>query len=264
FDNNVSFEEELVHQRLRKTLKHVLELSLCIYLDDRARGRIYLRRTFVTGFLAQSNSSSNTVALDSPYLLVLNTGASQSRQHARSGGIYPGTLPLDRVEVLVQTEMELELEQSQQGSSYEFSADMSAVSIENSAINVFPNCKCVCNPCPVKAEPAQNGSSCRPTKKQSDKHNRRSSAKDSESSCWPSSKKRQAKKQGWRQWLYWRSSKEVAKTKDNNLVPPLADVELSKTATIGGGPNIGEGVQLSRMPSLDMDLIWDALLVSDA
>ncbi|GKC74409.1 hypothetical protein Tco_1120292 [Tanacetum coccineum] len=39
-------------------------------------------------------------------------------------------------------------------------ADMSAVAIENSAINVFPNCNCVCNPCPVKAEPAQNGSSC--------------------------------------------------------------------------------------------------------
>nr|GFA46350.1 hypothetical protein [Tanacetum cinerariifolium] len=37
-DNNVSFEEELVHQRLRKTLTHVLELSSCIYLDDRARG----------------------------------------------------------------------------------------------------------------------------------------------------------------------------------------------------------------------------------
>nr|GEZ72953.1 hypothetical protein [Tanacetum cinerariifolium] len=36
-DNNVSFEEELVHQRLRKTLTHVLELSSCIYLDDRAR-----------------------------------------------------------------------------------------------------------------------------------------------------------------------------------------------------------------------------------
>nr|GEU30981.1 putative reverse transcriptase domain-containing protein [Tanacetum cinerariifolium] len=36
FDNNVSFEEELVYQRLRKTLTHVLELSSCIYLDDRA------------------------------------------------------------------------------------------------------------------------------------------------------------------------------------------------------------------------------------
>nr|GEV99512.1 hypothetical protein [Tanacetum cinerariifolium] len=38
FDNNVSFEEEVVHQRLRKTLTHVLELSLCIYLDDEACG----------------------------------------------------------------------------------------------------------------------------------------------------------------------------------------------------------------------------------
>nr|GEX89467.1 hypothetical protein [Tanacetum cinerariifolium] len=38
FDNNVSFEEEDVHQRLRNTLTHVLELSSCIYLDDRAWG----------------------------------------------------------------------------------------------------------------------------------------------------------------------------------------------------------------------------------
>nr|GEX29373.1 hypothetical protein [Tanacetum cinerariifolium] len=37
-DNDISFEEEVVHQRLRKTLTHVLELSSCIYLDDRAWG----------------------------------------------------------------------------------------------------------------------------------------------------------------------------------------------------------------------------------
>nr|GEY02323.1 hypothetical protein [Tanacetum cinerariifolium] len=43
--------------------------------------RINLRRTSVTGFPAQSISSSNTIALDSPNLLVLNTGASQIRQH---------------------------------------------------------------------------------------------------------------------------------------------------------------------------------------
>nr|GEV74228.1 ribonuclease H-like domain-containing protein [Tanacetum cinerariifolium] len=36
FNNDVSFKEELVHQILRKTLIHVLELSSCIYLDDRA------------------------------------------------------------------------------------------------------------------------------------------------------------------------------------------------------------------------------------
>nr|GEX82324.1 hypothetical protein [Tanacetum cinerariifolium] len=38
FDNNVSFKEVLVHQRLRKTLTHVLELSSCVYLDDQACG----------------------------------------------------------------------------------------------------------------------------------------------------------------------------------------------------------------------------------
>nr|GEY33960.1 hypothetical protein [Tanacetum cinerariifolium] len=73
--------EELVHQRFQKTLTHLLELSSCIYLDDRARDRINLRRTFVARFPVQSNSSSNTIALDSPYLLVLNTEASQSGQH---------------------------------------------------------------------------------------------------------------------------------------------------------------------------------------
>nr|GEY90221.1 reverse transcriptase domain-containing protein [Tanacetum cinerariifolium] len=38
FTKNVSFEEEVVHQRLRKTLTHVLELSSCVYLDVRAWG----------------------------------------------------------------------------------------------------------------------------------------------------------------------------------------------------------------------------------
>ncbi|KAK4751276.1 hypothetical protein SAY87_004758 [Trapa incisa] len=33
---------------------------------------------------------------------------------------------------------------------------------------------------------------------------------------------------------------------------------------IQGGDNISEGVQLSRMPSLDMELIWEAILVSDS
>nr|GEZ48412.1 hypothetical protein [Tanacetum cinerariifolium] len=49
---------------------------------------INLRRTSVTGFPAQSNSSSNTIALDLPHLLVLNTGASQSRQHVDTSLIH--------------------------------------------------------------------------------------------------------------------------------------------------------------------------------
>ncbi|GJZ25129.1 hypothetical protein Tco_0562588 [Tanacetum coccineum] len=41
-------------------------------------------RTSLTGFPAQSVRSSNSYALDSMYLLVLNTGTSQSRQHDMS------------------------------------------------------------------------------------------------------------------------------------------------------------------------------------
>nr|GEV14871.1 hypothetical protein [Tanacetum cinerariifolium] len=50
--------------------------------------RINLRRTSVTGFPAQSISSSNTIALDSPNLLVFNTRASQSRQHVDTNLIH--------------------------------------------------------------------------------------------------------------------------------------------------------------------------------
>nr|GEV33643.1 hypothetical protein [Tanacetum cinerariifolium] len=80
FDNNVSFEEEVVYQRLRKTLTHVLELSSCIYLDDRAWG--------VLNFDSAGVRSSNAIALDSPNLLVLNTRASQSRQHVDTSLIH--------------------------------------------------------------------------------------------------------------------------------------------------------------------------------
>ncbi|GJU68162.1 reverse transcriptase domain-containing protein [Tanacetum coccineum] len=43
---------------------------------------VQFRRTSLTRFPAQSVRSSNAVALDSPYLLVLITGTSQSRQHS--------------------------------------------------------------------------------------------------------------------------------------------------------------------------------------
>nr|GEX46297.1 hypothetical protein [Tanacetum cinerariifolium] len=49
-------------------------------------GRFNLRRTSLTGFPAQSIRSSNVIALDLPYLLVLITETSQSRQHDRRGG----------------------------------------------------------------------------------------------------------------------------------------------------------------------------------
>ncbi|GJT01748.1 reverse transcriptase domain-containing protein [Tanacetum coccineum] len=47
-------------------------------------GRFNFRRTSLTGFPAQSARSSNAYVLDSPYLLVLNIGTSQSRQHNMS------------------------------------------------------------------------------------------------------------------------------------------------------------------------------------
>ncbi|PWA43832.1 DNA-binding domain-containing protein [Artemisia annua] len=47
-----------------------------------------------------------------------------------------------------------------------------------------------------------------------------------------------------------------------------ADYELengkSKKPVEAGESDVVEGVQLSRMPSLDMDMIWDAILVSDS
>ncbi|GJV42694.1 hypothetical protein Tco_1421134 [Tanacetum coccineum] len=45
---------------------------------------VQFRRTYLTGFPAQSVRSSNAIALDSPYLLVLIIGTSQSRQHGKS------------------------------------------------------------------------------------------------------------------------------------------------------------------------------------
>ncbi|GJR93456.1 hypothetical protein Tco_0265630 [Tanacetum coccineum] len=75
---------------------HLLESLLTISLDnfclenvDFLRkifniivAEVQFRRTSLIGFPAQSVRSSNADALDSPYLLVLNTGMSQSRQHA--------------------------------------------------------------------------------------------------------------------------------------------------------------------------------------
>ncbi|GJZ54973.1 hypothetical protein Tco_0610166 [Tanacetum coccineum] len=45
---------------------------------------VQFSRTSLTRFLAQRIRSSNAIALDSPYLLVLITGTSQSRQHGKS------------------------------------------------------------------------------------------------------------------------------------------------------------------------------------
>nr|GEX24643.1 ethylene-responsive transcription factor ERF062-like [Tanacetum cinerariifolium] len=66
---------------------------------------------------------------------------------------------------------------------------------------------------------------------------------------------------------------------DDQLSPPSTEINLStmdnhadyelgneksKKPVEAGESDIAEGVQLSRMPSLDMDMIWDAILVSDS
>ncbi|GKA70133.1 hypothetical protein Tco_0776197 [Tanacetum coccineum] len=50
-------------------------------LDSAGMRYIQFRRISLTGFPAQSVGSSNAIALDSRYLLVLITRTSQSRQH---------------------------------------------------------------------------------------------------------------------------------------------------------------------------------------
>ncbi|GJS06184.1 retrovirus-related pol polyprotein from transposon TNT 1-94 [Tanacetum coccineum] len=69
----------IIHTRHNKTPYELL------------RGRkpnVQFRGTSLTGFPAQSVGSSNAIALDSPYLLVLITGASQSRQHVDTSLIH--------------------------------------------------------------------------------------------------------------------------------------------------------------------------------
>ncbi|KAI3746897.1 hypothetical protein L6452_09339 [Arctium lappa] len=93
------------------------------------------------------------------------------------------------------------------------------------------------------------------------------------------------------QALSHRMSSEGNSKKGNNLSSPLPEIALSETSMIrnhtdhesdnkirsevnngkskkpieaGPPSDVIEGVQLSRMPSLDMDMIWDALLVSDS
>ncbi|XP_071699998.1 ethylene-responsive transcription factor ERF062-like [Rutidosis leptorrhynchoides] len=65
------------------------------------------------------------------------------------------------------------------------------------------------------------------------------------------------------------SKKELSTKAADVLAPSLLGPGLSENSTIGGGSEVkavvipdGDGIQLSRMPSLDMDIIWDALLVT--
>ncbi|GJS32576.1 putative reverse transcriptase domain-containing protein [Tanacetum coccineum] len=61
---------------------------------------VQFRRTSLTRFPSQSVRSSNAYALDSPYLLVLITGTSQSRQHEGFPFVTVGILKSDHSDVL--------------------------------------------------------------------------------------------------------------------------------------------------------------------
>ncbi|GJT09831.1 hypothetical protein Tco_0856873 [Tanacetum coccineum] len=62
--------------------------SLIVTIFAQARTKVQFRRTSLTGFPAQSIRSSNAIALDSPYLPVLITEMSQSRQHVDTSLIH--------------------------------------------------------------------------------------------------------------------------------------------------------------------------------
>ncbi|GJW16767.1 RNA-directed DNA polymerase, eukaryota [Tanacetum coccineum] len=80
FDRYEDWFSWLNNTRFPKQLKTFLE-GIC-YIIWRFRNQI--QRISLTGFPAQSVGSSNTDVLDSPCLLVLITGTSQSRQHSKS------------------------------------------------------------------------------------------------------------------------------------------------------------------------------------
>ncbi|GJX85969.1 putative reverse transcriptase domain-containing protein [Tanacetum coccineum] len=82
FKRKIALREDLEYQSLRKSLYLILDLFLFLNLD--AYSRFNFGITSLIGFTAQSVRYSNAYALDSPYLLVLNTRTSQSRQHDMS------------------------------------------------------------------------------------------------------------------------------------------------------------------------------------
>ncbi|GJV87368.1 reverse transcriptase domain-containing protein [Tanacetum coccineum] len=74
--------------KLMMDLFRILYLVLDVSLSVDVASLVQFRRTSLTGFPAQSIRSSNAIALDSPYLLVLITGTSQSRQHVDTSLIH--------------------------------------------------------------------------------------------------------------------------------------------------------------------------------
>ncbi|GKD60190.1 hypothetical protein Tco_1297699, partial [Tanacetum coccineum] len=80
----ISMEHKHEVLNLDSTGTRLQRCHLYLKINVSDKQQIQFKRIFLTGFPAQSVRSSNVIALDSLYLLVLITGASQSRQHASS------------------------------------------------------------------------------------------------------------------------------------------------------------------------------------
>ncbi|GJS80947.1 hypothetical protein Tco_0747488 [Tanacetum coccineum] len=76
---SMDHEHQVLNLDSAGTMLQHRHLYLKINVSDKQQ--IQFKRISLTGFPAQSVRSSNTIALDSLYLLVLITRASQSRQH---------------------------------------------------------------------------------------------------------------------------------------------------------------------------------------
>ncbi|GJT35103.1 retrovirus-related pol polyprotein from transposon TNT 1-94 [Tanacetum coccineum] len=82
---SMDHEHEVLNLDSAGTRLQRRHLYLKINVSDKQQ--IQFKRVSLTGFPAQSVRSSNAIALDSLYLLVLITGASQSRQHGKSESV---------------------------------------------------------------------------------------------------------------------------------------------------------------------------------
>nr|GEW76360.1 hypothetical protein [Tanacetum cinerariifolium] len=78
-------EDQVFYPGLPRVMKPLMLVVLSfVHSSFTSSASFSSMRTSLTGFPAQSIRSSNAIALDSPYLLVLITKTSQSRQHGKS------------------------------------------------------------------------------------------------------------------------------------------------------------------------------------
>ncbi|GJS11042.1 hypothetical protein Tco_0367838 [Tanacetum coccineum] len=86
--NPTDIIELLTNKNLKLGILTFFEMSLYQLQGRSQQNKIKFRRISLTRFPAQSVGSSNAIALDSPYLLVLITETSQSRQHVDTSLIH--------------------------------------------------------------------------------------------------------------------------------------------------------------------------------